>query len=183
MFVLSARPKITELNFHLFARNLHPELFDVCASRTLERENYSLQMNITTDGHFISFRHNDLVLTEVSASAHHPLPTRRLLLSHAIDGESVDETCFRNRIDYRTSVQLECVPPTTFATIKHQLNEKVEVEGLIHRFESNGRLAFGAISYVNVQAFRNHIKVRTFHTFPETCAVIKSDSRFSLELD
>jgi hypothetical protein len=180
--VLSARPKITELNFHLFGRNVHPELFDVCASRTLERENYWLQMNITTDGHCISFLHDGIVLTEVSASAHHPLPKQRVLLSQAIDGASEVETCFLNKVSYRSSVQLECVPPTTFATIKQQLNEKVECEGLIHRFESNGRLAFGAISYVNVQAFRNHIKVRSFHTFPETCAVVKSDSLFSLDL-
>lgn len=181
--MLSARPKITELNFHLFARNLHPELFDVCASRTIVRENYSLQLNITTDGHFISFLHDDIVLTEVSGGAHHPLPEQRVLISHSIQKQSFDETVYQDKVDYQSNVQLECVPAKTFVTIKQQLSQKMECEGLVHRFESNGRLAFGAISYINVQAFRNHVKVRTFHTFPDTCAVVKSDTRFSLDLD
>jgi hypothetical protein len=181
--VLSVRPKITDLNFHLFARSIHPELFEVCASRTLERESYTLMLNITTDGHAISFVHDGMVLTEVSAGAHHPLPVNQILLSHPIEGTCHNTTTLQNKIGYQTQVQLECVPPKTFVAIKQQLDHEVECEGLIHRFQSNGRIAFGAISYINIQAFRRHVKVRTFHTFPDTCAVIKSDTRFSLDLD
>jgi hypothetical protein len=180
--VLSVRPKITDLNFHLFARNIHPELFEVCASRILERENYTLKLNITTDGHAISFLHDSMVLTEVSAGAHHPLPANQVLLSHPIEGTTNDAATLHETISYQSRVQLECVPPKMFVTIKQQLDQKVECEGLIHRFQSNGRIAFGAISYINIQAFRRHVKVRTFHTFPDTCAVIKSDTRFSLDL-
>ena len=181
--MLSVRPKITELNFHLFARSIHPELFEVCARRVLERENYTLMLNITTDGHAISFVHNSMVLTEVSAGAHHPLPAGQVLISHPIEGKLDDLSTNHNRIEYQSQVQSECVPPKTFVTIKQQLDQKIECEGLIHRFQSNGRIAFGAISYINVQAFRHHVKVRTFHTFPDTCTVIKSDTRFSLALD
>ena len=91
-FVLSVRPKITDLNFHLFARNIHPELFEVCASRTLVRENYSLKLNITTDGHAIAFLHDSMVLTEVSAGAHHPLPANHVLLSQR------HPRCFSNNL-------------------------------------------------------------------------------------
>lgn len=180
--MLSVRPKITDLNFHLFARNVHPELFEICASRIIERENYVLRLNITTDGHAVSLVHNDLVLTEVSAGAHHPLPSNRVVLSHPVEGVCTDETTVYDTIGYRSESQLEGVNPKTFVAIQQQLDAKIECEGLVHRFHSNGRLSFGAISYINVQAFRNHVKVRTFHTFPETCAVLKSDTRFSLNL-
>lgn len=178
--VLSVRPKITDLNFHLFARSVHPELFEVCAHRNLKRENYTLDLNITTDGHAISFCHDNLVLTEVSAGAHHPLPSSHVLISNSIEGRRDESTTFDDAIAYQSRVELECVPPKTFVAIKQQLDHKLEYEGLIHRFHSNGRIAFGAISYINVQAFRRHVKVRTFHTFPDTCAVIKSDTCFSL---
>ena len=181
--MLSVRPKITDLNFHLFARNVHPELFELCSSRILERENYQLKLSITTDGHLISFTHDDLVLTEISASAHHPLPSQRNLFSHPIEGVCNDVTTLRDRIGYQSQVQLEGVHPTTFVTIEQQLNEKVECEGLVHRFDSNGRMAFGAVSYIHVQSFRKYARIRTFHTFPDTCAVIKSESRFSLNLE
>ena len=178
--MLSVRPKITDLHFHLFARNVHPELFEICASRTIEREKYRLNLNITTDGHAISLEHDGLVLTEVSAGAHHPLPTKQTLLSHSIEGVHNDDVTFAQKIGYSTEVQLEAVNPKTFVTIQQQLDQKVEFEGLVHRFHSNGRLSFGAISYINVQAFRNHVKIRTFHTFPETCAVLKSETRFAV---
>ena len=181
--MLSVRPKITELNFHLFGRSVHPELFEVCARRVVERENYTLQLNITTDGHAISFLHDSMTLTEVSAGAHHPLPTNQILISHPIEGTCHDATTLHGRIGYQSQVQNECVPPKMFVAIKQQLDEKVECEGLIHRFQANGRIAFGAISYVNIQAFRRHVKVRTLHTFPDTYAVIKSDTLFSLDLD
>ena len=181
--MLTVRPKITDLNFHLYARSVHPELFNVCASRTWERENYELKISITTDGHVITFCHDSMMLTEVSASSHHPLPSKRVLLSNPIGSVCNEATTFRDIIGYQSQVQLESVPPKTFVTIQQQLGYKVECEGLVHRFHSNGRLSFGAISYMNVQSFRNHVRIRTFHTFPDTCAVIKSESRFSLDLD
>jgi len=157
--VLTARPKITDLNFHLFARN------------------------VTTDGHAISFAHDDLMLTEVSAGAHHPLPTKQILVSHPVEGVCHDKATVGLKVKYLSEVELESVNPKTFVVIQQQLDEKVEFEGLVHRFGSNGRLSFGAISYINVQAFRNHVNVRSFHTFPETCAVLKSESRFEILLD
>jgi len=178
--VLSVRPKITDLNFHLFARNIHPELFEVCASRLIERENYSLKLKITTDGHAISFHHGSIILTEVSAGAHHSLPTGNILISHPIEGTTIDQAVYDGHIGFSSKVQLECVPAKMFVSIQQQLDQRVECEGLVQRFESNGRLAFGAISYINVQAYRKHVKVRTFHTFPETCSIIKSDTQFKL---
>jgi hypothetical protein len=178
--VLSVRPKITDLNFHLFARPLHPELFQVCASRTFEREQYSLSINISTDGHFITFRHKDFTLTEVSASLHHPLPPSRIVVSHPVEAPHAESIIHHDSIEYQSEVEMEAVSPQTFVTIAQQLDKRIECEGLVHRFDSNGRLAFGAISYINVQSFREHVKIRSFHTFPDTCAVMKSESQFKL---
>jgi hypothetical protein len=179
--VLSVRPKITELNFNLFARNVHPELFEVCAARTYVREKYELDLRITTDGHLICFRHDGLILAEVSASSHHPLPSQCNLISHSIEKSSENSTHYKDIIRYRSSVQLDAVNPKMFVVIQQQLGEKMECEGLVHRFQSNGRIAVGAVSYINVQSFRNHVLVRSFHTFPDTCMVLKSESRFTLE--
>lgn len=178
--MLSVRPKVNELNFHLYARNVHPELFDVCARRTIERENYEVSLNITTDGHMITYRHGPLVLTEIGAAANHPLPAKRLLMSRSVEGQTTEDLLYEEVISYRTSFSMEVVPLKTFATIHQQLNEKFECEGLVHRFGTNGRVAFGAVSYINVQAFRSHIILRSFHTFPDTQAVMRSESSFTI---
>ena len=74
--VLTVRPKIADLNFHLYGRSIHPELFNTSAQRIVERENYRLHLNITSDGHFLVFEHDSMVLSEVAAGALHPLPSK-----------------------------------------------------------------------------------------------------------
>ncbi|MEM9412901.1 MAG: DUF2617 family protein, partial [Planctomycetota bacterium] len=178
-FVLVIRPKIAELNFMLFGRSIHPELFNACAVRHIERENYSLDLNITSDGHLIVFQHNGLTLAEVSAGNQHPLPEKRMLLNHSIKGSQTDHVLFRDSIDYQCEFQRDKVAAKTVLAIQQQLPD-VDCSGLVHRFQSSGRMAFGALSYIDIQAFRKHVQIRTFHTFPDTCSIVKSQSVFRL---
>ena len=178
--VLSVRPKITDLNFHLYAQSVHPELFDVCARRTTQRDRYELETAITTDGHAIRFQCGSLSLTEVSAGLHHPLPTKSLLLTQQIDSGNRHQLRIQDLVDYQCSVQIETVNPKLFVALQQQLNNRVECEGLVHRFGSNGRLTFGAMSYIHVQSFLEHVLIRSFHTFPESSSVVTSESRFSV---
>lgn len=179
--MLTVRPKIADLNFVLFGRSIHPELFNSCATRTISRENYSLDLTITGDGHLFVFRHNGLVLAEVSAGSLHPLPERRQLIKHAIKGPQVDEIMFRDQINYSCQFQRESVSPKLVLAIQQQLSDQSDAEGLIHRFQSSGRMAFGAVSYINIQAFRYHVNLRSFHTFPDSCSIIKSESTFRIK--
>lgn len=167
------------MNFHLFAKPVHPELLTVCASRFIEREQYRLWMNITTDGHLLTFQHEDLLFCEVAAAASHPLPNERKVISHLIEGTvNNGPQVLSEVVGYQSTVSLEAVDPKIFVTIQRQLDKRVETDGLVHRFESNGRLSFGAISYMHARSFINHIRVRAFHTFPETSAVLKTDTVF-----
>jgi hypothetical protein len=178
--VLSVRPKITDLNFHLFGQSVHPELFNVCAQRTTNRDRYQLETAITTDGHVLRFRVGATALTEVSAGLHHPLPSKSVLLTHAIEGQTRNQMRIEDLIDYQTNVHIEVVKPTLFVAVQQQLNDRIECEGLVHRFGSNGRLSFGAISYIHVQSFLEHVLIRAFHTFPESSSVVTSETRFSV---
>ena len=178
--MLSVRPKITDLKFHLYAQSVHPELFDVCAQRTIQRDRYELETAITTDGHAIRFQCGSLSLTEVSAGLHHPLPTKSVLLRQPIDGQSCHQLRIQDTVDYQSCVQIETVNPKLFVALQQQLNSRVECEGLVHRFGSNGRLTFGAMSYIHVQSFFEHVLVRAFHTYPESSSVVTSESRLSI---
>ena len=84
--MLSVRPKVAELSFQLFGRALHPELFEVHKTRTVERGEFTARLDITTAGHVITWRYRGLTLTEVAASAQHPLPERRRPLPPRYEG-------------------------------------------------------------------------------------------------
>ncbi len=78
--MLSVRPKIAELVFQVYGRSLHPELFQVHSTRLVERNLYTATVQITSAGHVVTWRYGGLILTEVAASAQHPLPQKRRLM-------------------------------------------------------------------------------------------------------
>ncbi len=149
--MLSVRPKIAELVFQLYGRPLHPELFQVYSSRTVERGNYQAQIDITSAGHVVTWRHQGITLTEVATSAHHPLPQKRRLMSYRLKGERNDRLECRGGAVYQMNFQLEPVEPEVFWTFQQELAHDGEREGMLHTFRSSGRMALGALSYINVE--------------------------------
>lgn len=178
--VLSVRPRVTELLFQLYGRPLHPELFEVCCARTIRRGDYEATIEITTSGHVVTWRYHGLTLTEVAASAHHPLPEKRRLLSYRLRGERNDQLECRGGARYRVNFQLEPVEPEVFWTFQHELSLDGQRQGLLHRFDSSGRMALGAISYIYVENRDRSLTIQAFHTFPDDYAIVKSESVFQL---
>ena len=178
--MLSVRPKVAELSFQLFGRALHPELFEVHKSQTVERGEFSARLDITTAGHVITWRHRGLTLTEVAASAQHPLPERRRLLSYRLKGQRNDRVECRGGIVYQTSFQLEPVAPELFWMFQEELAHDGERQGLVHTFDSSGRMALGALSYIYAETRTRSLLIQAFHTFPDDCAIVKCQSVFEL---
>lgn len=178
--MLSVRPKVAELTFRVFGRALHPELLQVYRSRRVERAAYSAKIEITSAGHVVTWQAGTIVLAEVAAASHHPLPQRRQLISHRLIGSRQDSLDCRNGVRYQTEFELETVRPEVFFTLQQQLSGEDPPEGLFHPFESSGRMALGGISLVQVEARARAFRVRAVHTFPDDYAVVKVESRFSL---
>jgi hypothetical protein len=178
--MLSVRPRINKLTLHLFGRSLHPELFDLHASRSSEREQYQVRYHITSVGHIIAVNFGNFLLTELLATAHQPLPRQQLLMSHDFAGQRSETATVRDLVRYGCEFQMEQVDSRCFLAFQQALTQQTECEGLLYQFASSGRLAFGAISYVNVETRRRSIRVRAFHTFPDTCTMVKSSSLIEL---
>jgi hypothetical protein len=176
--VLSVRPKATDLVFHLYGRALHPELFEIRATRSIDRGGYAALIAITTAGHLVTWRKDGLTLTEIATSGAQPLPQKRRLLSHRITGERSDRMECRGGACYETSFQLESVQPEVFWSFQQELVDAGARRGLLHRFESGGRVALGAISWIDVETRPRSLIVHAFHTFPDDMAIVKSQSVF-----
>ena len=176
--VLSVRPHVADLVFQLYGRVLHPELFEIRAARTIDRGVYSASIAITEAGHLVTWRKDGLTLTELAASQKQPLPQRRRLISHRIAGERSDRLECRGGACYQTCFQLETVAEEVFWTFQEELAGEGRKRGLLHRFESGGRLALGALSWINVETRPRGLIVQAFHTFPDDLAIVKSQSLF-----
>jgi len=178
--VLTVRPKVAELVFQLYGRPLHPELFQVHQSRTVKRGDYEAKIDITSAGHVVTWRYAGLTLTEVAAAAHHPLPERRRLLFYKLKGQRNDRIVCRGNVCYQVSFQLEPVAPEVFWTYQAELAYDGLQDGLFHQFDSSGRMALGALSYIHVETRNRVLTVQAFHTFPDDYAIVKSQSTFQL---
>lgn len=209
--MLSARPKIAELVLQLYGRTLHPELFEVYRTKRIDRgrplsdahekdafadqepprDGYTATVQITSAGHVVTWEHRGLVLTEVAASSHQPLPQKRRLMSHRLAGQQNDLVECRGGVSYEVSFGIETVSPKAFENYQGELDlltlqgasqpaGEESKGGLAHRFESSGRVGLGAMSYVDVQARDRSFRVRAMHTFPDDCAIVKTQSVFRL---
>ncbi len=177
--MLSVRPKVAELAFHVFSRSLHPELYTIHKSRRIERSDYEAQIDITNCGHVITWSAGGVIICEVATSAHQPLPKRRCLFSKPLKGSRTERAKCRGGISYQTHFHLEPVEPGMFRMVQQQLGQG-PTEGLLHTFDASGRMALGALSYVNIETRQNSMLVQAIHTFPDDYAIVKVESLFSL---
>ena len=178
--MLSVRPKIAELVFQLYGRSLHPELFEIYQSRTIERGGYEATVQITSAGHLVSWQYQGIILTEVAAAAHHPLPEKRRLMSHRLKGDRVDQLQCRGGIQYEMAFSLEPADQQRFQAYQKELTLQATRQGMLQWFDASGRLDTGAISYINVDSRDKVFRVHAFHTFPDDCAVLKIQSAYKL---
>lgn len=179
--MLTTRPKVAELVFQLYGRPLHPELFVVYKSRRVDRGGYRAKIDITSAGHVVTWNYQGTTLTEVATSAHHPLPTRRRLMCHNLRGERNERVECRGGLVYQVSFQLEIVDPHVFWSIQEEFAQDGQRQGLLHTFAPNGRMALGALSYINIETRNRSLLVQAFHTFPDDYALVKSQSLFQLQ--
>jgi len=176
--VLSLRPKAGELVFQVFGRPLHPELFELCSTRCLDRGDYAARVAITSGGHLVTWQYGGLTLTEVAAGAGQPLPRKRRLLSHRIGGERSDRVQCRGGATYQACFQLESVAPELFWSFQEELVSAGSRRGLLHRFEAGGRMSLGAVSLLEIETGPRSLLVQAFHTFPDELAIVKTQSLF-----
>ena len=174
------RPKVAELVFQLYGRALHPELFEVHQTRTVERGGYQAKIQITSAGHLVTWRYDGITLTEVGAGGNHPLPEKRRLLCYRLQGERSDTLECRGGCSYQTHFQLEPLDPALFWTFQQQLVQDGQRKGMLHTFDASGRDALGAISYINLETRNRSLLIQAFHTFPDDNAIVKSESLFRL---
>ncbi len=178
--MISVRPKIAELVYQLYGRSLHPELFEIHQTRTVERGAYTATVQITSAGHLVAWHYRGVTLTEVAAAAHHPLPQRRRLMSYRLKGERTDRMEIRAGVSYEMKFSLEPADHENFAAYQRELTLQATRQGMLERFAPSGRFETGALSYVNIDSRDKTLCIQAFHTFPDDRAVLKIQSWYRM---
>lgn len=176
MSVFSLRPRVSDLVMHLYGRPLHPELFDILAVRTVQREDYLLTVRITRTGHVLSWENADVHLTEVTAAADQELPEKRRLLGGKVRGEQCRHLQCAHGVNYQTSFQVEVLPPEIFLHVHDEILADGGKQGLLHNFQPHHRLSLAPLGYIAVESRADCLFLSSFHTFPDEHTVLKTQS-------
>jgi hypothetical protein len=170
------RPQVAELVFRLYDRPLHPELFDVLATRRVERGGARLAVHITRTGHVLQWAHGPTRLTEATATADQELPETGRRLAHRLGGERTGRCELAPGVRYQVSSQVEVLPPEQFLHVHEELRADGERKGLLFHFRPGNRLGLSPLGVVIVEALPACLSLAAFHTFPDEFAVVKTQS-------
>lgn len=182
--MLSIRPTVSQHVFSVFGRSIHPELVYSLQARTIQKTHYRARIDITSDGHLISFSGTrGGTLSEVVGSMQQALPQQRKLLSIPVRGKASDELEGKRGLRYRSEFGLEQFSAEMFWMLQNQLQSCVSPDEMIHSFDSSGRMPFGAISFIHIETRERQLLIQAFHTFPDDYSIVKSMTTFYVEKD
>ncbi|MEZ6139320.1 MAG: DUF2617 family protein [Zavarzinella sp.] len=171
------RPNAETVRFHLFSRSLHPELLEPLAVQQFRRDEYHLQLVLTTTGHYWSWTSpSGLQLSEMLAVQDFPLPQRGRVCRHRFEGEFSDSFRISPEIVYQTSLQREEQSSPVFRKIHEELLADGQNRGLIYHFHADQRFALAPLSLVTVDGCVDCLHINAFHTFPEEGIILKTMS-------
>jgi hypothetical protein len=174
------RPRVADVVFRLYSRPLHPELFDVLACRTIERDGYTLSVRLTRTGHLLAWTSGAVHLSEATATADMELPESGCRIGHRLTGGQGGKSLIGS-VRYQVSSQVEVLQPEQFLHLHEELAADGARKGMVFHCRSGNRLGLSPLGVVIVQTVLHGLSTAAFHTFPDELAIIKTQSLIEWE--
>lgn len=180
MAVGISRPDVSDLTLTLFGRSIHPELFGTRATAELARDGYHATLRLGDAGHCVSFRVGGLTVTEVLAPDTLELPRHKRLFGRKLRGNRTESRVFDGGLRYQGCSQSEQLDAAIFARLHEELSADCLRAPVSFRFAPGNRLNPSPLSLIRVDVQADGLLLHAFHTFPESLAVVRTQSLFEL---
>lgn len=174
------RPDVSELNLAVLGRSVHPELFVIYERTSVVHKSFQAQLAICEAGHFLELRTPYHTLCEIVCPKGQSLPHHQRLFDKKLRGSRDESLRLPGGIGYQLSFQIERLEPEIYLHLHEEFSTDCRKATLGHVFEQTNRLAPAAISYLQVDLFPGALLIHAFHTFPENCAVAKTQTLIEL---
>jgi hypothetical protein len=176
MSVQFARPDVGGLLLRVYDGVLHPEFFDCHGLALFDCGPLRLSLRLCSAGHLLTFRAQHLAVTEAITEKDQLLPENRRVLEQKLRGSRTRSVPLACGARYSIGCQLETLPPELFLRVHAELQSDCGRAHLAHEFPSPNRFSPGALSVISADVCRSSVAVHAFHTFPDHCAIIKTQT-------
>ena len=172
---------IDQLTFSLFQRPLHPELFQIYASRQLKTEKYEAIIWVTGCTHVVSVFAGDACLSEVVSSPGQLLPHRGLVERFQFRGPRTHKCTLSRGVSYMTDFQVEKMSPNLYQQSHKDLERFASNRGVFVTFSDIQVGDLQPFCYVDFEARRTELHIHTFAAYPDQVTMIKTQSLFDFQ--
>ena len=181
MGVSSGRSRVADVAFHVFNRGLHPDWFATRLFRRLEQPQWRADLRVIEGGHAVHFQYGSIVVTEVLCGPETLLPEPGLLFHSHLRHERSTSLRPVEALEYQCCLEVERVDLEVFRHLTEEMTVPAARDCLVHRFGTTSRLAPAPISHIHIDARFNDFAIQSFHTFPDECAIVRTQSLFELK--
>src|SRR5262245_57005841 len=180
MGVSSGRARVADLAFQVFNRAIHPDWFSTRVYRRITHERWEADVRIIEGGHVVIFGSGSVRLTEILSGPETTLPEPGLVF-HSSSRSERSASLFPGAVlEYQTCFEAERVEPDVFRHLCEEMVADGSRHSLIHHFRSSNRLAPPPLSHVHLDPRARGLSIQSFHTFPDECAIVRSQSLYEL---
>jgi Protein of unknown function DUF2617 len=173
--------RIADLAFQVFSRALHPDWFSTREFRRVEQRGWTADMRIIAGGHAVVFGSGPVRLSEILSSPDTSLPELGRLFHSHLKHERSALLRPSGSIEYQSCIEVERLDKEVFRHLCEEIERDASRQRLFHRFGSSNRLAPPPISQLHIIARARDLTVHAFHTFPDECAIVRTQSLFELK--
>jgi hypothetical protein len=167
---------VAQLVFHLYARSLHPEIFNTGEERQIWRDDYRAVFRLADAGHVVTFQSHHRTLTEAVVSRGQELPVQRRIASFSFDHNPQKSFRYDDAVRYDARFDLRSVEPDE---AEREIRRAIVRNGFMCRVPVPGWPddALQAVSYVTAAGV---LSVRTYRTFPAESVMLVTHSRWEV---
>jgi hypothetical protein len=176
MYPTPLRPSVHEILFEVYSRPLHPEFFELLASRVISHPDFYLSVWLTHSGHVLSWNDGRNYLTEVTVLPDAQLPAHACLVQEPFRQERWVQRDLTPRLRYQSTFQMESLPPALFESIQDEIRQDGSKRGLFVDFAPDSDFHLAPLSHVTAEFRPGCLFLTAFHTFPEELVVLKTQS-------
>lgn len=180
MTVGIVRPDVSELNLAVLGRSVHPELFAIYERATVVQHGFRANLAICEAGHLLELRTSQHTICEIVCPKRQSLPLKHRLFDKKLRGYRDESLVLPGNVSYQLSFQVERLDPMVYLQLHEEFSTDCRKATLGYIFDPPNRLAPAAVSYLQVDLFPRSLLVHAFHTFPENCAVVKTQTLIEL---
>ena len=167
------RPPLGELQFHLFSRPLHPELFEVQAARVVEVDGARVEVRILPEGHWISWKRAQGWASEVATVNSQPLPCGQAVYQLRLHQQRTLGTHLPCGARYEAQWTVETLEAEAFGRVHDEIVADGAKRGLLHIFPAECWQT-PALAHITADARPGLVVFTCFHTFPAEQTVVKT---------